>query len=148
MTGLAPMIALPLIGACLGSFTATAALRLARGEQSLFGRSRCDSCGALLSFARTTPILAFVAARGACRDCGGAIDPAHLAGEIGGVAVMLAAMAVAPLGCSVLVLVVGLALLASALFDIRARRLPSALTLAIAAAGFLVGVALETGPWR
>jgi leader peptidase (prepilin peptidase) / N-methyltransferase len=130
-----------LVGLCVGSFAATAALRLARGEQAVLGRSHCDGCGAELSFAQTLPVAAFVRFRGACPICGGRIDPLHLVAELTGAAVVLAALAVAaPLRASLLA-AIGLALLATSIADLRTRRLPDVLTAAIAVLG--VGASVQ-----
>lgn len=125
-----PVVAIALLacGACAGSFAATAGLRLARGEQSLFGRSRCDGCGIGLSYWRTLPVVSFAHARGACAACGGPIDPAHVAGEIAGIAIAAAALATA----SPLIAVMGFALLTTAVVDWKTRRLPDVFTLVIA----------------
>jgi leader peptidase (prepilin peptidase)/N-methyltransferase len=127
------------VGACLGSFAATTGLRLARGEQSMFGRSRCDHCGVGLGYLRTVPVVSFTLARGVCVDCGGRIDAAHLAGEIVGVVIMVAALAIGSLVRSSLIVAMGLTLLASAVADAKTRRLPDSLTLAVAIFGLTLG---------
>ena len=134
------LIALPatLVGLCLGSFAATAALRAAQGEQALSGRSHCDGCGARLGFARTTPILSYVALGGACADCGDRIDPLHLVGEVAGGLIVGGAFLVAPWRLAMPTASLGLLLLGSAVYDARTRRLPDGLTIAVAALGALL----------
>lgn len=118
------------VGACVGSWLSTWALRAARGEQSTRGRSRCDHCQTELSFARTTPVLAYVLQGGRCANCAALIDPLHLVGEIAGAAVATSALAVVASspGRAGLLIALGLVLLAGALIDARTRRLPDALT--------------------
>ena len=74
----------PLVGACAGSFAATAAVRMTRQEAFIAGRSHCDHCGVELGMASTVPVLSFVMRRGACGACGGRIDLSHPIGEVAG----------------------------------------------------------------
>lgn len=135
-----------LLGAIVGSFTTTMALRSVAGVPLLHGRSRCDSCGHGLSFAATVPLVSYAVFGGACRDCRSAIDPRHPIGEVtGGIAGALA-LAVLPLAEAVIVFVLAQVLLASSIIDSRSRRLPDALTAAIAllCAGLAALRGLET----
>jgi leader peptidase (prepilin peptidase)/N-methyltransferase len=121
-------IAAALIGPCLGSFATTAALRRASAEQAVRGRSHCDHCGAELSYARTLPVVSFIQLGGACKDCGGKIDITHLVGEIAGGVILISALALAlPLRASLLA-VLGLALLASSVHDLKTQQLPDDFT--------------------
>jgi leader peptidase (prepilin peptidase) / N-methyltransferase len=131
--GAVETLALAAIGACLGSFCATAALRLAAGEQPFRGRSHCDACGLELGYAETLPLISFFRLGGACTACGSKIDVLHLVGEACGVAIVLAAMALATPVKSVLAAALGLALLTTAVVDIRTQRLPDMITALVAA---------------
>lgn len=117
-----------LAGACLGSFAVTAGLRAARSEQALTGRSHCDRCQTPLGFAQTLPLIGYLRARGACRTCAGAIDPAHLAGELAGAVIVPAALCIASPWRAGLVALIGLTLLGQSALDIRALRLADAAT--------------------
>lgn len=133
-----------LSGLILGSFAVTAGLRMARREQVWAGRSHCDACGAALRFADTAPLVSFALAQGRCRHCGAAIDPIHIAGEAGGAAILVAAAATASSFAHAATLgLLGLTLLTAAVVDSRSRRLPDALTAAVAvlacAASLLLG---------
>ncbi|MDO8297676.1 MAG: A24 family peptidase [Caulobacter sp.] len=121
-----------LIGACAGSFAATAALRSLRGEKALAGRSRCDGCGQALGFAATTPIISFAVLRGACARCGSRIDSAHVAGEAAGATLAGAAFWLVPPAEAALTAALGLVLVAASIIDQRTQRLPNLLTLAVA----------------
>jgi len=134
----AVLIAGTLVGACLGSYAATTAVRMARSEQAVAGRSRCDACGVALGFARTVPLVSYVGLGGACADCGGRIDPAHLVGEVGGAVIVLSALLVAPPVTAALLATLGLVLLTSALVDAKTQRLPDALTAAVALIGLIL----------
>ncbi|HUO23356.1 MAG TPA: A24 family peptidase [Caulobacteraceae bacterium] len=129
-------VALGLSGPCLGSFAATAALRRADGGQAIVGRSRCDSCGVGLRYADTVPVISYLRLRGACGACGARIDARHVAGEIAGGVIVLSAFAVAASPTrAVLLSALGLTLLASAVHDLKTKRLPDAFTLALAVLG-------------
>ncbi len=121
------------VGLCAGSFVSTAAIRAARGEAFLGGRSHCDACGVTLGFAATAPVVGYVARRGACGVCRGAIDPTHLFGEIAGAAILTAPLALLAWPQAALVAALGLVLLAASVFDLKTRRLPDRLTAASAA---------------
>jgi len=129
-------------GLALGSFAVTAGVRASRFETAWGGRSRCDDCGATLSFARTIPILSFARTNGRCADCGSRIDPVHLAGEVTGAMVLAMSASLTP-PRAVLLAVVGLALIALTAIDARVQRLPNALCAVVAMAG--AGLALEKG---
>lgn len=126
-----PLVA-GLVGACAGSFAATAALRSLRGEQTLAGRSRCDGCGEALGFAATTPIISYAVLRGACARCGARMDSAHVAGEVAGAALGGMTFWLLPPPQAALTVALGLVLLAASVIDQRSQRLPDPLTLAVA----------------
>lgn len=120
-----------LVGLCIGSYAATAVLRWTQGRPSTWGRSSCDHCGTALSLVRTVPVLSFVWQRGVCFACGGRIERLHLSGEVAGALILASAFASAPLGRAFMLGILGLALLAVALCDVKVRRLPDPLTLVI-----------------
>lgn len=126
-------------GAVVGSFAATAALRLASGRDPIKGRSQCDGCARQLGWAETVPFLGYALARGQCR-CGSRIDSFHMAGEaLGGLALAIP-LAVLP-GVQALVTgVLCLLLVVSALIDLKTLRLPDLLTLAIAICALILAV--------
>ncbi|MEK7330740.1 MAG: prepilin peptidase [Candidatus Eisenbacteria bacterium] len=61
------------LGVVMGSAMSALAWRLPRGHSWVRGRSACPACGAVLRPADLVPLLSFVASRGRCRHCGGAI---------------------------------------------------------------------------
>lgn len=128
------------VGAVLGSFIATAALRFARGEQAVLGRSHCDACQQPLSALHTLPVISFVALRGACAGCGARIEVTHLLGEIAAAVSALVVFRIAVFPVTLCLAVLGGALLATSIVDHRTRKLPDALTLLIAAAGLLIAL--------
>ncbi len=126
------------LGAVIGSFIATVALRWPEGR-TLAGRSTCDGCGRQLTAAELVPLLSAMATRWRCRSCGAAINPLHAIGEAlgAGVGVAAALAATAPLPALILALF-GWQLLTLALIDARALWLPDRWTLPLA----LIGLAL------
>jgi len=122
-------------GACVGSFCATLAIRLTRGEQALTGRSHCDHCQTPLGLMQTIPIVSYGAARGKCLSCSGRIDPLHLVGEIGGAVVGALALSARGPVESFLVGLVGFTLIISALVDWRTKKLPDVATLIVGLCG-------------
>lgn len=129
------------VGSCAGSYAATLAVRVARQEQSVFGRSACDNCGVSLSFARTVPLFSYVRSGGACRVCSGRIDPAHFAGEALGAGIAAAAFWVAVPERAALIALVGIALLAASIVDIKTQRLPHVLIAVVAVCGLALSAA-------
>ncbi|MDJ0626854.1 MAG: prepilin peptidase [Rhodobacter sp.] len=66
-----------LLGPAVGSFLGVLVDRLAAGEDSVRGPSRCTGCGARLKWRDMVPIVSALALRGRCRVCGAPI-PGHL----------------------------------------------------------------------
>jgi leader peptidase (prepilin peptidase)/N-methyltransferase len=127
MIGPAPvvLIASVLIGATVGSFASTAVTRSSQGEPALRGRSRCDECRTPLGFAATVPVVSWVQRRGVCSTCGGPIPVLHPIGEIAGAAIGLAVAVIARSPeQTVLLAVLGVALLAASLVDLETLKLP------------------------
>lgn len=135
------LILAALVGSCVGSYSTTLALRMARDEQSVIGRSACDSCGVTLGYARTIPLISFVQSGGGCAACGARIDPVHLSGEILGVIVAIVAVATVPPWRSAIVALLGFTLLVAAIVDLKVQRLPHALTVVVATGGVVLSAA-------
>lgn len=133
-------VALGVLGAISGSFIATIALRWPEGRSAMRGRSECDSCRKPLRAHELVPLLSYVLQRGRCRACGAAIHPGHLAVEVAGMLVGIAAGLVAPGWHGVAGAVFGWLLLALAALDLAAFWLPNALTALLAFAGLVDGL--------
>ena len=128
------------IGAVVGSFAATAALRLANGRDAIAGRSCCDGCARQLGWAETVPILGYAWTAGQCRSCAARIDPFHLAGEGLGALVLTACLLVLPDVQAILAGSLCLLLLVAALIDVKTLRLPDGLTAGIAGVGLVLAL--------
>lgn len=98
------------------------------------GRSHCDQCGSTLPFLQTIPIVSYLRLKGACRRCGGRIDPLHLIGEAAGMIVLVSAVAL-PAPRSFMAAALGLLLIAAAAVDAKTRRLPDIMTGGVAILG-------------
>jgi len=142
------LLALSIVGACIGSFIGTWSLRRTRGEQTLVGRSHCDHCGHGLSFAESVPIASYLILRGRCGYCRASLDRLQLLAEVGGAFVVSSAWLVRPaepgslIGFCLLA-ALGLTLLAIAIHDLRTLTIPIALSLLTLALS--VGLAARAG---
>lgn len=122
------------IGAVVGSFASTFAIRHVDGEGAIVGRSRCDGCTRSLNWFETLPIAGYTMTGGRCRTCRQSIDRLHPASEITGAAISALAISILPKLEGVLIASLGLVLLALALIDIKSLRLPN---IGTAAAGII-----------
>ena len=71
------------LGAIIGSFVATIALRWPQQRSVASGRSACDGCGQTLAPRDLIPLISWLIARGRCRRCGAPIAIEHPAIEAG-----------------------------------------------------------------
>ncbi|MFT4252054.1 MAG: A24 family peptidase [Caulobacter sp.] len=121
------------LGLVAGSFCATLAVRVRTGAGlALGGRSRCDHCGRGLSMIETLPLAAYVARRGVCAGCGGAISRLHPVGEALGALVVVSALSVSSWPDAGVFILLGFVLLAAGLVDAAVLKLPDGLTIAVA----------------
>lgn len=134
-------ILLGVLGAVFGSFIATLAIRWPQGRSVAVGRSACDGCNRTLRAAELVPLLSFVALRGRCHRCGNRIAPAHPVTELLGATIGIVAGLVAPGLEGIAGAICGWLLLASGAVDLAAFWLPDRLTLGLAIAALLGGVA-------
>jgi leader peptidase (prepilin peptidase)/N-methyltransferase len=127
------------LGAIAGSFLSTILVRWPKERSALRGRSCCDGCGETLRVAELVPILSFVFARGRCRRCGAAIDPRHLAVELGAAFIGFVAMAAHPGWLGAITALFGWWLLLVAALDAEHHWLPDRLTLPLVPVGLVAG---------
>ncbi|MEG8039524.1 prepilin peptidase [Sphingomonas sp. LR60] len=126
------VLGLGVLGAVIGSFLATIALRWPQERSVMHGRSACDGCGRTLRSHELIPLLSWLVARGRCRTCGARIDPLHLMIEAGCVGVGIAAALVAPGPAALAGAAFGWLLLLLAVMDARDFWLPDPLVAALA----------------
>ena len=71
-----------LLGLIFGSFFNNLIYRLEKGENFLFGKSKCPSCSHKLSFLDLIPVISFLFLKGKCRYCKKKISLFYPIGEI------------------------------------------------------------------
>lgn len=136
-----------MLGACVGSFIATLALRASSGWQDMWwGRSRCPACGATLTAADLVPLLSWLGLRGRCRRCHARVGGWYPAVEAASAAIGGLTPLLLPLPDAWLAVLLGWWLLALALIDLRLWLLPDALTLPLIAIGLLLAGLREVAP--
>lgn len=124
---------LAVFGAVLGSFLACAVSRWAAGERMFAGRSRCASCGHVLSFSDLFPVFSYLFLRGRCRYCGAKIPADCLVSELAGAASFLLLVWNVPRSRLPCWLIAAALLLAISLADWAKRIIPDGLLLALLA---------------
>jgi leader peptidase (prepilin peptidase)/N-methyltransferase len=140
-----------LIGAVVGSYVTTAALRATDEGAPQGPRSLCDGCHRSLSWIESMPLLSYVGLRGRCRTCAAPISIFHPAGEAIGLLAGLGIALLAPDPARAAILaILACTLLAASVIDARTRILPdlmvSAAAIAAAVLATLRGAdALVTG---
>ncbi|MGP1281800.1 MAG: prepilin peptidase [Parasphingopyxis sp.] len=132
-----------LLGAIVGSYLATLALRWPRGEPASRGRSHCDGCGRALAWPDLIPLASYALRRGRCRTCGTRIDPVHPLTELAAALIGGLSLALHPGVDGLAGAIFGWALLLLATLDIRHFWLPDRVTLPLVGLG--LGAAWLTG---
>lgn len=126
-------------GAVVGSFLNVVIHRLPRGESIVSPGSRCPACGRAIRPWHNVPVLAWLALRGRCRDCGARISVRYPLVEAGTAALFaLLAWRFGPLPSTALWMAFAAILLAAALIDLDHRIIPDELSLG----GLAVGLGL------
>ena len=134
---------LTLLGAVFGSFTACAVSRWAAGEPPFRGRSRCVTCGHVLSAFDLIPVFSWVVRRGRCKYCGAGIPVDCLAAELaGGLSFLILGLTVPLRELGQWLIWAGL-LLALSLADWARRLIPDRILLALVVNRIVWFVALE-----
>lgn len=70
------------LGAAIGSFLNVCIGRWPAGESVVAPRSRCPACGHQIRWFENVPIVSWLALRGRCSGCGGAISPQYILAEL------------------------------------------------------------------
>jgi len=130
-----------ILGAIVGSFLATAAIRWPAGRQASTGRSACDACGRRLGPLELVPILSYLVRHGRCSSCGASIDRKHLQIELAAALIGAVSLALAPGLSGMGGAVFGWALLLLAVLDVEHFWLPNRATWLLALLGIAFGAA-------
>lgn len=128
----------------IGSGIAAGAARFATGAAWDFTPSTCPACGRRLGVMELIPVVSWVAQGGKCRACAAPISRAYPLIELAAVGVALWAWLATPGMVFAATCVMGWLLLALAAIDIRTRRLPDMLNLALALSGLAVTAMIDT----
>lgn len=126
----------------VGSFVATFVVRWPQGRPVVLARSTCPSCAAPIRVYDLVPVFAWLLRRGRCRSCGAPIAALYPLSELAALGIALWAVTAFGGVDLALVCILGWALLALALVDLRTMLLPDILTLIVLALG-LLAAALE-----
>lgn len=132
-------LASPLIGSAIAAGTA----RLVAGQAWGLSASRCPSCGKRLSAFEMVPVVSWVTLRGKCRGCRAPISAHYPLVELAAMGVAGWAALIVPPHVFVATCLLGWLLVALAAVDIRVRRLPDSLNLALVAKGLGAAVVLD-----
>ena len=137
-----------LFGTVIFSFLNVVIYRLPRKENFITGRSKCPSCGHVLSFLDMVPIFSWVALGRKCRYCGAKISPRYAFVEaLGGIA---AAGCVARFGLSVytiLAFAMCAVLTCIGFIDFDTMEIPDGLSIAAAVIGAVAVFFTEGTVW-
>jgi leader peptidase (prepilin peptidase)/N-methyltransferase len=135
-----------LFGLCIGSFLNVCAYRLPLGESIVHPRSRCTSCGRILTWFDNLPVLSWVVLGGRCRTCKQPVSWMYPAVEIVTALVFLITYLTYGLTLLALVRVVfACALIVLFVTDLQHKILPNVITYPGIVAGFVCSLFLPPG---
>jgi leader peptidase (prepilin peptidase)/N-methyltransferase len=140
------LLTITLLGLCIGSFLNVCAYRLPLGQSVVHPRSRCTSCGRMLSWYDNLPVVSWVALRGRCRTCGKPVSWMYPAVEI--VTALVFAITYLTYGLtllSVVRVIFACALIVLFVTDLQHKILPNVITLPGIVIGFACSVFLPPG---
>ncbi len=142
----AALVSVALFGLVIGSFLNVVIARLPERRSLWRPRSACPACDVAIAWYDNIPVLSFLALRGRCRACGGAISSRYPVVELLTAAAFLGAWAAfGPTPRFVVSAALLAALIAIAAIDLQRQIIPDAITLPGIVAGVLIGVG--TGAW-
>lgn len=140
------LLTVALFGLCIGSFLNVCAYRLPLGQSIVFPRSRCTSCGRVLSWFDNLPVLSWVALGGRCRTCKQPVSWMYPAVEA--ITSLVFIITYLTYGLSLLALarvVFACALIVLFVTDLQHKILPNVITLPGIVLGFVCSLFLPPG---
>jgi leader peptidase (prepilin peptidase)/N-methyltransferase len=140
------LLTVTLFGLCIGSFLNVCAYRIPLGQSIVHPRSRCTTCGRMLSWFDNLPVLSWVALGGRCRTCKQPVSWQYPAVEI--VTALVFVITYLTYGLTLLSLVrvaFGCALIVLFVTDLHHKILPNIITLPGIAVGFACSFFLPPG---
>lgn len=132
-----------ILGLCVGSFIGVVVDRLPAGRSLHWERSRCPHCDHVLSLRDLIPIVGWLANRGRCRFCHGAIGLRYPLIEMAAAAIAVWSFAVLPGWLAWASCGLGWTLLTMSLIDAQHFYLPNRMTLPLIPAGLAVAWAVD-----
>ena len=118
------------VGLVMGSFGTVLMDRVPQGQQWSTGRSRCESCGAMIEWYHNIPVVSWLALRGRCARCAARISPTYPLVELTtAIGFGLVAWAVTPSGLAVSLALMVFLTVVLTVIDFRVMRLPSSIVL-------------------
>lgn len=140
------LLAVVIVGLCVGSFLNVCAYRLPLGESIVHPRSRCTSCGRTLTWFDNVPVLSWAALGGRCRNCKQPVSWMYPAVEV--VTALVFVITYLTYGLTLLSLVrvvFACALIVLFVTDLQHKILPNVITLPGIVVGFVCSVFLPPG---
>ena len=140
------LLTITVFGLCIGSFLNVCAYRLPLGESVVHPRSRCTSCGRMLTWFDNLPVLSWVVLGGRCRTCKNPLSWMYPAVEI--VTALVFVVTYLTYGFTLLSLVrviFGCALIVLFVTDLQHKILPNVITLPGIVIGFVCSIFLPPG---
>ena len=131
------MVTLLAIAPITGSFLGTVVLRVPAGQSVVTPRSACDSCGHVLGLVDLLPVINWIVSRGRCRYCGTSVPAFYPLIELSAIAVVVRSWMVTPGWARVGGVLLGWALMALLIMDLRRTVLPDRLTLSLLPIGLV-----------
>ncbi len=137
-----------LLGTVMGSFFDCIAVRRARKESVIKGRSHCDSCGHVLGLVEMVPLLGFLITKGKCRYCKAKIPRDAFFAELAGGVIFAGTMIHLDIDLYLpMWIVFGALLLLISLIDYNQRVIPNVLLIILAANRILAHFIIARDPW-
>lgn len=137
-----------LLGTVMGSFFDCIAVRRARNESVVKGRSHCDTCGHALGAREMIPLVNYAINKGKCRYCGTRIPWDAFYAELAGGIIFAGMMVSIDISLYLPMWVVfGALLLLISLIDYNQKMIPNFLLFLLAANRLLAHFIIVRDPW-
>lgn len=134
------LIALGIVGLCIGSFLNVLIYRLPLGMNIAVPPSHCPSCEQKIKWYDNIPLLSYVILRGKCRNCKSKIPFTYFAVELINVALWIILLITFDLPYSLIFALASSILIAIAFIDFKHQIIPDSLNITIAVLGLIATV--------
>lgn len=133
-------VMIPVLGLFFGSFANVLAYRIPKSENWVSGRSKCTSCGRVLSGVDMVPVLSWLFLRGRCRTCKSTVSVRYPAAELAcGLLWLICVQAIGLTPFLPTALLVSFALLPISLIDWDTQEIPD---------GFQIFILIIAAAWN